>query len=351
MELEYVPTSIYWGGGTPTKLVPEELARIGSALKDSFDLSSLQQHSVEVSPETFCVDHIGAMSMAPFDRISIGVQSLQPQHLQRAGRAHSAEQAVAAVEVARHGGITNINIDLISGFPGEQIEEMFDSASRAAMLGVQHISVYPYRPSPGTRMASQIDSGRREPLKLEYMKSSYLCAKETLEKNGFDQYALSYFAKSEEYRSKVSMHIYNLEGYIIGFGSGGHSILGWHRVLNDNGFYDRYIDDPLSFDKCVKFGTEPDQIESLLLRVGAALQTQGGLNFQRFASLTGHSFQKLRRENDATIGFLHHLRLCGAKFVEFDDRFVMESENVHDVYLEHINMLVKYGKLDRGLRV
>jgi oxygen-independent coproporphyrinogen-3 oxidase len=228
---------------------------------------------------------------------------------------------------------------------------MFDTASRAAKLGVQHISVYPYRPSPGTRMASHIDSGRREPLKLEYMKSSYSCARETLEKNGFDQYALSYFAKSEEYRSKVSMHIYNLEGDVIGFGSGGHSILGWHRVLNDNAFYDRYIDDPLSFDKCVKFGTEPDQIESLLLRVGAALQTQGGLNFRRFESLTGHDFQKLRRENDATIGFLRHLRLCGARFVEFDDRLVLESENVHDVYLEHISMLVKYGKLDRGLRV
>ncbi|UVM52692.1 coproporphyrinogen III oxidase family protein [Pseudomonas sp. B21-015] len=349
--LNYVPTSIYWGGGTPTRLNPYHLERIMETLQSSFDLSKVRQHSLEASPETLSVAHLRALDALPVDRVSLGIQSFDKEHLRRAGRAHSAEQAVTAVDLARSAGVPNVNIDLIAGFPDEEIAQVEYSIARAVALDVQHISVYPYRPSPGTKMANLIDTGRRGRLSFEHTKLAYQTAKYQLEAQGFEQYCLAYFAREKISESIVGMHTYGLEGDILGLGSGAHSMLGGYRVLNDNAFYDEYIKNPLTLGKCVKFGVESDQIESLMTRVGAALQTKDGLNFDKFEKLTGLDFKQLCRDNLAVRAFMKHLKKCGGTFYGTEDGIALKSANIHEVYIQHLYTHILDGTLDRGLRV
>ncbi|MHB9351637.1 coproporphyrinogen-III oxidase family protein [Pseudomonas amygdali] len=349
--LSYVPTSIYWGGGTPTRLNPRHLQRIMEALQCNFDLSKVRQHSLEASPETLTVAHIRALDAHPVDRVSLGVQSFDKEHLRRAGRAHSAEQAVAAVDLARAAGVANVNVDLIAGFPDEEITQVENSIARALALDVQHISVYPYRPSPGTKMANLIDTGRRGQLSFEHTKLAYQTAKDLLEAQGFEQYCLAYFAREKQAESIVGMHTYGLEGDILGLGSGAQSMLGGYRIINDNAFYDEYIENPLALGKCVKFGVDPDQIESLMTRVGAALQTKDGLDFNKFEQLTGLDFKQLCRENVPVRTFMKHLQKCGGTFYKTENGIALKSANIHDVYIQHLYTHILDGTLDRGLRV
>src|SRR4051794_24348708 len=139
----YRPKVMYWGGGTPTRLEPDEMRPLKEALDSSFDLSGLEQWSMETTPNDLTADKLEAMVEMGVDRISIGVQSFNPDQLRRAGRAHPAPDSIEAVARLRAAGIDNFNMDLISGFPGESLASFEETLEQAIALDPPHISVYP----------------------------------------------------------------------------------------------------------------------------------------------------------------------------------------------------------------
>ncbi|MGH3995525.1 MAG: radical SAM protein, partial [Pseudonocardiaceae bacterium] len=141
----YRPQVMYWGGGTPTRLSPDELRTVATALRESFDLSQLRQWSMETTPNDLTAEKLATMREVGVDRVSVGVQSFDAYQLRRSGRVHTGDDCVRAVELLRAAGIDNFNLDLISSFPGEDLDAFAATLEAALALNPPHVSVYPYR--------------------------------------------------------------------------------------------------------------------------------------------------------------------------------------------------------------
>ena len=116
------PRTIYVGGGTPTALAAEALTTFLRWIRSAWDLSRVREFTVEANPEGLSPEKLGALLRGGVSRLSLGVQSLEPQVLKALGRIHTAEGALAAVSLARVAGFRNLSVDLMYGVPGETAE-------------------------------------------------------------------------------------------------------------------------------------------------------------------------------------------------------------------------------------
>ena len=135
--------SVYWGGGTPTTLEPEQLAQILSAVEQNFDLSTLREYTVEAGrPDTITEEKLLVLKNAGVGRISINPQTFQDAVLEEIGRRHTAQMAVEKYELARRVGFDCINMDLIAGLPKDSLEGFCRTVDRAVSLGPENITVH-----------------------------------------------------------------------------------------------------------------------------------------------------------------------------------------------------------------
>lgn len=145
-------TSLFIGGGTPTALSPGLLAGIIKHTKTVFDFNCGTEVSIEANPGTVTRESLEELSRCGVNRISLGVQSFDDGELSRAGRKHSAREAEDAVLMAADSGFSNINIDLMSGLPGQTRESWRKSLEKAVSLDPHHLSLYGLMFEPGTPM-------------------------------------------------------------------------------------------------------------------------------------------------------------------------------------------------------
>jgi len=332
-QLGYRPKYIYWGGGTPTRLEAGEMSRIVDALHEAFDLSAVVQHTLESTPNDITAEKAENLKRCGVNRVSIGVQSFNPYQLRTSGRSHSAEDAIRSIGIVRNAGIDNINIDLISGFPGEQREWFEESLRKTMDLQPRHITVYSYRATPHTRMAMQIEQGFKAALTVEEMIASYEHAQAILEKAGYHEYLYNCFARKPEDQFEAGLYGYSLQGETIGLGSGASSILGYHYLLNEKENFHAYMEDPCHFDIVIPF--DYSAVRILVDAAGNALMTREGLNFDRFRRLTGCDF-KQAMEVPGVRGWFRYLANCGAVFQWERDRVFIDERLIHRVYLTHL---------------
>lgn len=155
--------AINFGGGTPSRLRPEELRRVVTALEDRFGLNDDVELSIEVNPEDWSDEFGRGLVDAGFTRVSIGAQSFDPDVLDALGRLHGPEHIERAVFGARASGVGSIGIDLIFGHPAESPESWNQTISRAMGIGVDHISTYSLTVESGTELAREIIQGAPAP--------------------------------------------------------------------------------------------------------------------------------------------------------------------------------------------
>jgi oxygen-independent coproporphyrinogen-3 oxidase len=333
-ELGYRPSSIYWGGGTPTRLEAGAFALVGRALDAAFDLGGLVQHTLESTPSELTPEKAEGLVAAGVNRLSIGVQSFDPDQLRRAARAHSAEQAVEAIAVARRAGIEDVNIDLISGFPEEELSAFQSTLETAVSLNPEHISVYSYRATPRTTMAIQAKGGVRRALDLDQMIESYELAQSVLTHAGYTEYCFNYFAREPRFQFQAGIYGYELRGDIMGFGAGATSTLGTLSLANRDTELRRFLDGSLDFDSVTPFSL--NQPSMLFPLFGGALMTSGGLSFARFEYLTGIPWPEAW-EHAAVQAWFRYVQNCGAQ-LEFDEHGVRSRDrNIHRVYLKNLS--------------
>ncbi|MBR7060559.1 MAG: coproporphyrinogen dehydrogenase HemZ [Eubacterium sp.] len=135
--------TIYFGGGTPTTLSPEQLNSVLSTVEINFDLSNLREYTVEAGrPDTITEAKLSALLNRNVGRISINPQSFNDDVLKAIGRKHSVEQTIEAFELAKRLGFDNINTDLIAGLSGDNFESFKNSVETAVSLGAQSITVH-----------------------------------------------------------------------------------------------------------------------------------------------------------------------------------------------------------------
>lgn len=219
--------TVYFGGGTPSILPVSELERIVEGLYRCFDLSHLEEMTLEANPEDLTLDYLSALRRLGFNRLSIGVQSLDDKVLRMLNRRHTAQQAIQAVAEARSAGFENISVDFIYGI----LENLEGLENLVILENVTHVSAYALTVEPGTALAVQVEQGRVVLPDEEAVVWQYHALHEQLTRAGFEQYEVSNYARPG-YESKHNSRYWDRTPY-LGLGPAAHSFDGQHRLWNN----------------------------------------------------------------------------------------------------------------------
>lgn len=191
--------TIYFGGGTPSVLPTDCLEGIVSTLKSCGFWQKPAEATIEVNPGISDVNKLKRMREAGFDRISFGVQSLQEAELRAIGRIHSAEEAIAAIDMARAAGFARISCDLIYGLPGQSLASLADTLQRLLATGIEHISVYGLIVEEGTPLERLVSAGKLTLPDEDIAADMYELVQRLLAEAGFERYEISNYAKNGQY--------------------------------------------------------------------------------------------------------------------------------------------------------
>jgi len=231
--------SIYFGGGTPSLIEPEEIARLIAACRSAFEVTSDAEITMEANPETVTAARLAAYRAAGVNRVSYGVQSFRDEELRRLSRLHTADRACDAVREAREAGFDNVSLDLMMWLPEQRVSDWLQSVDRAIALAPDHLSLYLLEVYPNAPLKDEMLRARWSQAPDEDAEAMYLSAMERLEAAGLDQYEISNVAR-EGRRSRHNLK-YWTDGEWLGFGCGAHSTCGGVRWKNISGTAD-YLD-------------------------------------------------------------------------------------------------------------
>jgi oxygen-independent coproporphyrinogen-3 oxidase len=226
--------SIYLGGGTPSVLAPDQLERIFRAVRDTFDIASNAEVTVECAPGTLNTEILDSLLRCGVNRVSLGVQSFVDKESSSVGRLHTRGVTLDDIARLRVAGIGNISIDLIAGLP-HQTEQSWDfSLSETLATGVPHVSVYMLEVDEDSRLGNELLAGGSR-YHAHFVPDDdltadlYLAACERLANGGVEQYEISNFARPVTHGIGLRDSRHNLKYWTrapyLGFGVDAHSML------------------------------------------------------------------------------------------------------------------------------
>jgi putative oxygen-independent coproporphyrinogen III oxidase len=186
--------SVYLGGGTPSLLPAEAIARLLELLRALFTIAADAEVTLEANPEDVTPEAIRAWRAAGVNRISAGIQSLADGELAAVGRRHDAGRAREALDLLAASGLS-ISGDLILGLPGQTRESFRDSLSGLADSGVEHVSVYLLEAEKSKALEEDRRARPERYLSEDAQADAWLGMEETLEARGFEHYEISNWAR------------------------------------------------------------------------------------------------------------------------------------------------------------
>ncbi len=222
-----VPT-VFIGGGTPSLLDGASIGRILDAIRDGYALDDGAEITLEANPESVRPDRLAAYRAAGVNRLSMGVQSLDPGELAFLDRLHDAERARWAFETARAAGFDNINCDLIFGLPGQSPDAWRRSLEGVASWGPDHLSCYGLTVEEGTPLAQRVAEGRVTEADPDVVAAISEWTEERLSALGYRQYEISNWARAAGAgRDRSCRHnlVYWRQGDYVGVGPGAHGFV------------------------------------------------------------------------------------------------------------------------------
>jgi oxygen-independent coproporphyrinogen-3 oxidase len=222
--------TIFFGGGTPSRMSPKDAARVLEALRLRFDVSEDAEITLEGNPESLTGEALAGFRYSGITRISVGVQSLDDTVLRRVGRAHDAKTARRAVTLARLAGFPEVSLDLIAGLPGEDLARWPDTVREAVALRPDHLSVYLLESDKDTPLGRAIRGGRTRVAGDDAMAELYEQTVSALDGAGFPLYEISNFARVA-HRSRHNLKYWTDAPY-VGFGLGAHGYVAGERRAN-----------------------------------------------------------------------------------------------------------------------
>jgi oxygen-independent coproporphyrinogen-3 oxidase len=233
-------STVFVGGGTPSHVSPEGLARVLRAIPRTNEA----EVTVECNPEDVTPFLVEVLGTAGVNRLSLGVQSMVPHVLCALGRSHDPASVATAVAAARAAGITNLNFDLIYGAAGESLGDWRVTLDAAIDLGPAHVSAYALTVEAGTALATD---PRRHP-DDDDQADKYALATERLGAAGFDWYEISNWARPG-HRCRHNL-LYWSQGDYVGFGCAAHSHRQGRRWWN--------VRTPERYIEAIRSGTNPE---------------------------------------------------------------------------------------------
>lgn len=188
--------TIFLGGGTPTLLHRTQLAQLFAAIHSNFTLSPSCEITSEANPGTVDRAKFEALHALGVNRLSIGVQSFQPDELAFLGRIHDVEDVIKAFWAARDAGFANINLDFIFGLPGQFLANWRKTLDEAIALGPEHLSLYSLIVEPNTPLQHWVATGKVAAPDEDEAATHYEYAMQRLAEAGYIQYEISNWAKA-----------------------------------------------------------------------------------------------------------------------------------------------------------
>ncbi|HEX2176181.1 MAG TPA: radical SAM family heme chaperone HemW [Nocardioidaceae bacterium] len=237
--------TVFFGGGTPTLLPPEDLNRILDAVRDELGLTAGVEVTTEANPDSVDPESLQRLRDAGFNRISLGMQSAVPRVLATLDRTHDPARVPQAVRWAREAGFEQVSLDLIYGTPGESPADWRTSLEQALACEPDHVSAYALIVEDGTALARRVGRGELPAPDDDELADKYLLADEVLSAHGLSWYEVSNWARDPGSGASARCRhneIYWRGGSWWGVGPGAHSHVAgvrWWNVKHPSAYAER----------------------------------------------------------------------------------------------------------------
>lgn len=267
-------TSLYFGGGTPSRLEPAAVARLIDGVRADKPVAHDAEVTLEVNPDDVTPDRAAGWARAGVNRISLGVQSHDPRVLEWMHRTHHAAQVAPAVRALRDAGLHDLSIDLIFGLPAALQRDWARDLELTMALEPTHLSLYGLTVEPQTPLARWTARGEVRPIEDEQYAAEYLAAHEQLVTRGFEHYEVSNAARPG-HRARHNAAYWHGAEY-LGLGPSAHSFLAGVRSWNVRDWAD-YAARALGGHALVGGEERLDAGQVVLERLYLGLRTDSGL--------------------------------------------------------------------------
>ena len=221
--------TVYFGGGTPSLLPAAALEQILDQVARIFPGKKLEI-TLEANPDDLDPNSLATWKSLGIDRLSLGIQSFQDEILKAYNRAHNAQQAKQAIQLARSAGFEKFSIDLIYGFPYANHDLWKKDLKEALLLDPGHLSAYSLTLEPKTTFGNWAKKGKFIPAEEEFVAQQFEWLQEKCDQTGYQQYEISNFSRPDQ----AAIHNSNYWKRIpyLGIGPSAHSFDGNARGYN-----------------------------------------------------------------------------------------------------------------------
>ncbi len=277
--------TIYFGGGTPSLVEPDQLDRILAAISSRLRPADDPWIFLEANPEDVTVERLRAWRALGVRTLSLGVQSFDPTALEFLGRGHTPDQARRAVEAAATAGFSTLSIDLIYGLPGQSEAAWRSDLETAVALGPDHLSCYQLTVHEKTVFGVRKRRGELEEMPEDRQAVLFLLTHRLLRDAGLPGYEACSFAREPEHRSRHNTKYWDHTPY-LGLGPSAHSFAGRRRWWNHRslGAWQRSVD---AGERPIQATEELGDRELALERLMLGLRTSVGVDVEALAISCG----------------------------------------------------------------
>jgi len=269
--------TIYFGGGTPTTLSIEQLAAILDACHQKFEVAADAEITTEANPGTISLEYFQGLRSIGFNRISFGVQSFDNAELKMIDRVHNAQEARAAVHLARQSGFKNISIDLIAGLPEQQITTWQRNLQEAFALDTEHLSVYLLELYKDAPLLHRIERGELRAIDEDVTVAMYYALVDEAARHGYEHYELSNWARPG-FESRHNLKYWMGAPYwAFGVSAAGYDgETRWSNTRNMHEYLQRVENGESPVQERIALDDEDKQSEAIFLK----LRLQDGVDLQ-----------------------------------------------------------------------
>ena len=282
--------TIFFGGGTPSLLAAKQLEKILNQIDKNIGIKSDAEVTLEANPGTLNLEQLHGYRRAGINRLSLGIQSLNDQNLQRLGRIHTVAQARCSVLDARTAGFDNLNLDLMFALPNQDLPALKYEISALLSFEPEHVSVYGLSFEEGTEFFSHLQSGEIESCGEGLYADQYLLLDDHLTGAGYEHYEISNFARAG--RACRHNQVYWQRKSCLAMGAGAHAFVdhGWGQRWHIPANLKRYQELLLLRSDPTMLLESYDQNGAMREYVYLALRTSTGVNLQEFQQKFGVPF-------------------------------------------------------------
>lgn len=282
-------TTIFIGGGTPSSLAAGEIQELMQTLRSSFQIDPNAEITIEANPGTLSLDKLKKYREQGINRISLGLQSTDPGELKKLGRIHTFEDFLDSYQKVRQAGFTNVNVDLMSGLPGQTIASWKATLKKVVMLKPEHISAYSLIIESGTQFYNWYHDYPHLLPDEDLDREMYQFTKEYLKTQGFDRYEISNYSKPG-YECRHNIGYWTGIEY-LGLGLGASSFVGECRFYNERDLQ-TYLDltDLELLHQNIEYLELKDQMEEFMF---LGLRLMSGVSGHEFFQRFGHNMWDL----------------------------------------------------------